>query len=132
VQIHLLLGVALACATVAACGGGGKRNSTPVASVAALAVNEDQTGTVSPSVSDPDNDALTVSIVAAPAKGTASVTTNQPLVITYVPGANANGADGFDYRVSDGHGGTATARVTVTIAPVADAPPTIPTSTTRS
>jgi hypothetical protein len=122
VQIHLLLGVALACVTLAACGGGGKRNSTPVASVAALAVNEDQTGTVSPSVSDPDNDALTVSIVAAPAKGTASVTTNQPLVITYVPNANANGADGFDYRVGDGRGGSATARVTVTIAPVADAP----------
>ena len=110
------------CATLSACGGGGKRNGTPLASAATLAVNEDQTGTVSPSVSDPDNDALTVSIVGAPAKGTASVTANQPLVITYVPTANANGADGFDYRVSDGRGGTATARVTVTVAPVADAP----------
>jgi hypothetical protein len=117
--------VLLAFAFLAACGGGGgggNRNRAPLASGATLAVNEDQGGTVSPPVSDPDNDALTPSIVAAPTKGTASVTTNQPLVITYVPNANANGVDGFDYRVSDGRGGTATAHVAVTVAPVADAP----------
>jgi hypothetical protein len=123
VQVRALLGVLLACAFVAACGGGGgKRNNVPMATAATLTLNEDQTGTVSPSVSDPDNDALTASIAAAPAKGTASVTANQPLAISYVPNANANGTDGFDYRVSDGRGGSATAHVTVTIAPLPDPP----------
>jgi hypothetical protein len=123
VQVRAFLGVLLVCALVAACGGGGgNRNNAPTASAATLTLNEDQTGTVSPAVGDPDNDALTASIAAAPAKGTASVTASQPLAIAYVPNANANGTDGFDYRVSDGRGGTATAHVTVTIAPLPDPP----------
>jgi len=42
--------------------------------------------------------------------------------ITYTPEANFNGVGGFTYMVSDGHGGTATSSVSVTVTPVNDAP----------
>ncbi|OOC11734.1 hypothetical protein BM451_20070, partial [Dickeya dadantii] len=42
--------------------------------------------------------------------------------LTYTPNANFNGSDTISYTVSDGHGGTATATVAVTITPVNDAP----------
>jgi T5SS/PEP-CTERM-associated repeat protein len=41
---------------------------------------------------------------------------------TYTPAANFNGADSFDYTVSDGNGGSATATVTITVSAVNDAP----------
>ena len=41
--------------------------------------------------------------------------------MTYTPAANYNGADGFTYTISDGHGGAATATVSLTVRPVNDA-----------
>jgi protocatechuate 3,4-dioxygenase beta subunit len=41
---------------------------------------------------------------------------------TFMPNANASGTVAFTYEVSDGHGGTATATVTLTVNPVNDAP----------
>src|SRR5205807_7644887 len=41
---------------------------------------------------------------------------------TYTPTANFNGADTFTYTASDGHGGTAIANVTLTVAAVNDPP----------
>ncbi len=43
-------------------------------------------------------------------------------VVTFMPAANFFGSAGFDYTVSDGKGGTATGRVTVTVTPVNDVP----------
>src|SRR5439155_830075 len=41
---------------------------------------------------------------------------------SYTPDANYSGADGFTYRVDDGHGGKDTATVNLTVTAVADAP----------
>jgi hypothetical protein len=60
--------------------------------------------------SDPDGDSLTVASVTQPFNG--SATTNGSNV-TYTPNANFVGTDSFTYTASDGHGGTATANVTV-------------------
>src|SRR5215831_16374499 len=69
--------------------------------------------------SDVDGDALTVSAVTQGAHGSV---TNNGNNVTYSPAANYNGSDSFSYTVSDGHGGTATANVSVTIKPVNDNP----------
>ncbi|GAA0544335.1 hypothetical protein GCM10010172_27380 [Paractinoplanes ferrugineus] len=69
--------------------------------------------------SDPDDApaTLTVSIVSGPAQGAAVVAADGSVTYTPVPGWA--GADHFDYQVTDSHGGTATATVTVTTANVA-------------
>ena len=63
--------------------------------------------------SDPDGNTLTVTAVTTPAHGTATINANG--TIKYTPVAGYGGTDSFVYTVSDGHGGTATAKVTVTI-----------------
>ena len=60
---------------------------------------------------------LTFAKATDPAHG--SVTLNADGSYTYTPAANFVGADSFTYTVSDGHGGTATATVTLTVADVA-------------
>jgi cysteine-rich repeat protein len=67
---------------------------------------------------DPDGDALTVTAVANPLGGTVTLAGG---VATFTPAPNLTGVAGFDYTVSDG-GLTASARVTLTVAAVPDAP----------
>ncbi len=62
----------------------------------------------------------TVSLVAAPALGTAVV--NLDGSVTYTPALNRNGADGFTYRVTVGTTVSNVASVAVNITPVNDAP----------
>jgi PKD repeat protein len=69
---------------------------------------------------DPDGDTLAVVGVSDPANGTATVNTDG--TIRYVPDADFHGTDSFTYTVSDGHGGTDTATVSVTVTPVNDLP----------
>jgi hypothetical protein len=68
--------------------------------------------------SDVDLDALTVRSVTQPANGTV---TNNGSDVTYTPDADFNGTDTFTYRAWDGSIWT-TGSVTVTVAPVNDAP----------
>jgi len=63
---------------------------------------------------------LAVTGVSTPLHGTA--TSHPDGTITYTPAANYDGADSFTYTISDGHGGTATGTVSVTITAVNDAP----------
>ncbi len=91
----------------------GPEDQALVASFASLVAND----------SDVDGDALTITATGGlPAHGTVALsTTNQ--TVTYTPSVlNFNGTDSFTYTVSDGHGGTASATIHVTITPVNDAP----------
>jgi VCBS repeat-containing protein len=69
---------------------------------------------------DPDGGAISVASVGAAANGTPTI--NADGSIKYTPNANYNGSDTFSYTVADSQGGSASARVTVTIAPVNDGP----------
>ena len=74
--------------------------------------------------SDPNGDALTASVVTAPAFGTLNLSANGSF--TFTPAANYVGGDSFTYRVSDGALFSAPATVSLTInssngAPVAGA-----------
>ncbi|MCB0079359.1 MAG: cadherin-like domain-containing protein, partial [Caldilineaceae bacterium] len=62
--------------------------------------------------SDPDGDALTISITSQPGHGAATVNNLQ---IVYTPNADFVGSDSFTYTIVDGKGGNATATVTVTV-----------------
>jgi hypothetical protein len=62
---------------------------------------------------------LSVTVVGAPAHGTAALVGGQ---VTYTPAANFAGADSFTYTIDDGNGGTATATINVTVSAVDDEP----------
>ena len=64
--------------------------------------------------SDVDTDTLSVSEVGTAAHGTA-VISGGGTTVTYTPAAGYSGPDSFTYTVSDGHGGTASASVSVTV-----------------
>ena len=71
--------------------------------------------------SDPEGDPLTVtSAIVDPAKGT--ITVNPDGTLTFTPAANFSGPVEVTYTISDGHGGTATSTVNITVTPVNDAP----------
>ncbi|GCL62425.1 Ig-like domain-containing protein [Pseudaquabacterium pictum] len=65
---------------------------------------------------DVDDDALTASLVSAPARG--SLVFNNDGSYTYTPSAGDNGSDTFSYRATDAQGASATATVTITVVPV--------------
>ena len=75
---------------------------------------------------DADGHPLTVTSVGQPAHGAATVNANG--TITYTPAADYNGADSFSYTISDGNGGSASATVSVNVAPLNDGPTANPDS----
>ncbi|MEW5847724.1 MAG: Ig-like domain-containing protein [Myxococcota bacterium] len=100
-------------------------NDAPVANDDALSANEDDILTISSASltandSDIDTDPLLVSAVEALTHGT--VTVDGAGTVTFDPEDNYAGDATFRYTVSDGNGGTAQATVTITLAPVNDAP----------
>ena len=72
---------------------------------------------------DPDGDALTLTSVSTPSKGTAVISAGR---IVYTPSAATCGGatDSFTYSISDGRGGSSTAAVAVTIKDTS--PPVLP------
>ena len=68
---------------------------------------------------DPDGDRLTLVSLGAPQNGTASI---DGAGVVYIPFAGVSGVDRFEYTISDGNGGTASATVTIAVAAVNDAP----------
>jgi DNA/RNA endonuclease G (NUC1) len=80
-----------------------------------VAVSIDVTG----NDQDIDGDGLSVASAGNGSHGTTAIVGNK---VVYTPAADLNGSDSFNYTVSDGQGGTATANVTVTINPVNDPP----------
>ena len=70
--------------------------------------------------SDPDGDALTLLSLTPPAHGTATINGS---VVTYAPVSGYVGSDRFDYTIEDGHGGSASATVAITVNPLPNLPP---------
>ncbi|MBM4283062.1 MAG: tandem-95 repeat protein, partial [Deltaproteobacteria bacterium] len=77
---------------------------------------------------DVDGDNLTFTVTAPPQRG---VLQGQPPFLLYVPNADANGVDRFEFTVSDG-ALTATAAGTVTVRAVNDAPVGVPQDVTTN
>lgn len=94
-------------------------NAAPVAENQAVTLNEDSSTGVVLTATDAEGSALTYAITAPPAKGTLSGTTPN---LVYTPAANADGSDSFSWTASDGSATSAPAVVSITIAPVNDAP----------
>ncbi len=69
---------------------------------------------------DPDNDALVVTDAVVP-NGDGRVTVTLGTVVVYTPAENFDGEDVIEYGISDSRGGTARAKVMVTLTPVNDA-----------
>lgn len=100
-------------------------NDKPIANDNSYTTNEDQTLTIAApgpvaNDSDPDGDPLTAARITLPLHGT--VTVNADGSFVYVPAANYNGPDQFDYRVCDGNSSCDTATIFITINPVNDTP----------
>jgi hypothetical protein len=97
----------------------------PRATDDAVTVFEDSSATaitVLANDTDPDaGESLSVVAVTPPANGLATVVA-PGIAVAYTPNPDFFGADSFTYTASDGHGGSATATVNVTVAPVNDAP----------
>ena len=74
---------------------------------------------------DPDGDPLFITDVLAPEHGTLDLTANEfghIVGIDFVPDADYSGIAQFEYRTSDGNGGTDTATVQLNVRAVADVP----------
>ena len=69
---------------------------------------------------DPNGDPLTPSIATSPANGAAVVLGDG--TVRYTPNPDFSGEDSFTYQVCDDEDNCATATVTVTVAPINDAP----------
>ncbi len=99
-------------------------NSTPVAANDTIATAEDTaTNKTLPTGTDADSgQTLTYAISTPPAHGTITGLNTSTGAYTYTPATNYNGADAFNYVVSDGIAYSAPATVTITVTAVNDAP----------
>ncbi|MEO7326055.1 MAG: Ig-like domain-containing protein [Dokdonella sp.] len=90
-------------------------NHPPVAQDDTATVGENSTANaiaVLVNDSDPDGDTLTVTSVTPPTHGSAASSGSG---VTYTPAPDYLGPDSFTYSISDGHGGSATATVHITV-----------------
>lgn len=71
---------------------------------------------------DPDGDPLTVTLLNNGPAHAAIFTLYEDGSFAYLPATNYFGPDSFTYTVSDGHGGSSSATVNITVTPVNDAP----------
>jgi uncharacterized delta-60 repeat protein len=96
-------------------------NDSPRLADDSAATDEDASVVVNVLVndSDVDGDSLSVASATGGAHGATSVGAGG---VTYTPQPDFHGADSFAYTISDGHGGTSTATVSVSVRPVNDRP----------
>jgi len=97
-------------------------NPAPIAADDAFSTLEDTpiSSSVVSNDSDPDNDLLDFSLINGPANGTLAF--NPDGSFTYVPDADFNGTDSFDYLLTDQDGDSSAATVTLTVDSDNDAP----------
>ncbi|MBI1729608.1 tandem-95 repeat protein [Candidatus Acetothermia bacterium] len=96
-------------------------NYPPTAVADSITTNEDTaiTYNILLNDTDPEGSALNIIQYTQPSHGAVLCATPN---CTYTPGANYNGSDSFSYTISDGHGGQASAQVTITVLAVNDRP----------
>jgi hypothetical protein len=97
-------------------------NVAPVATDAAVDLNEDGSVLITLAAVDGNGDPLTFALVNNPLHGTLSGFDPVTRQVTYTPNADFNGTDSFRFRVDDGQLGTDEGTITLRIAPVNDAP----------
>ncbi|PNH89461.1 hypothetical protein C1M56_05385, partial [Vibrio diazotrophicus] len=98
------------------------KNSDPKAQNDIISVDEDTSVTIDvlSNDSDKDGDPLTIVSATVPQEQGSVEIVDGKLVFT--PAENYNGQANIEYTISDGQGGSDTAKVTVTVNPVNDAP----------
>jgi len=91
---------------------------SPIANNDSVATTSNIAVTFDPRANDasPSCYGLTITALGAPGHGTASII-QSGTGVTYTPAANYTGSDGFTYTISDGHSGTASATIAVTVSP---------------
>jgi large repetitive protein len=90
-------------------------NQPPTGSDISQSTSVNTPVTVMPSYYDPDGDTLTITSFTQPASGTGSVALNQYGMLVYTPPNGFTGVATFSFVVDDGHGGTLTIHVTITV-----------------
>ena len=93
-------------------------NQPPVAVADSASTNSNTAATIHvlTNDTDPDGDTLTVQSVSSSGTAGSPAITGSGTTITYTPLTNFSGTDSFGYTITDGHGHTASAPVTVTVA----------------
>jgi len=94
-------------------------NDIPVAAPLEIVTDEDQSASITLAGLDAENDPLTFDVTTQPAHGILSGTAPD---LVYTPAANYNGPDSFTYTVSDSTDTSEPAVVSITVAPINDAP----------
>ncbi|MBI4601842.1 MAG: tandem-95 repeat protein [Planctomycetes bacterium] len=100
-------------------------NDAPVSSPQSVATPEDTPVAITLTATDADGDALVYTVVTGPANGVLSGT---PPSLTYTPGPEWSGSDGFTFKASDGLVESNVAAVSITVAAVNDPPVASPQS----
>jgi hypothetical protein len=90
-------------------------NTAPSATGGALAARQDTPAQATFAATDPDGDATTLQVVAAPTHGAVAVVDAAAGIVRYTPAAGYLGADQFSLRVSDGQDLSAIVLVNVTV-----------------
>ncbi|MFN8446138.1 MAG: Ig-like domain-containing protein, partial [Caldilineaceae bacterium] len=94
-------------------------NDVPTTNAQSISTEEDAPIAITLSGSDPDDDALTYSILNTPLQGLLGGIAPH---LIYTPTSNYSGIDRFMFQVNDGTADSAPAMVEITITPVNDAP----------
>ena len=97
-------------------------NPAPVATDGSAATTEELAVSGQLGATDSDNDPLSFQIVTNGSKGNAVITDPQTGAFSYTPNADASGVDTFTFKANDGTADSNVATITMTIAPVNDAP----------
>ena len=97
-------------------------NDGPATNADSASVAEDGTVDVPVLANDTDADGDTLSVVSVTQGAHGTVAINPDKTVRYTPVANYNGQDVFTYTASDGHGGSGTGTVLITVTAVNDAP----------
>jgi len=97
-------------------------NDAPVAVDDSATTAEDTPIVLNLLANDTDVDSTTLSVMSLTAPLHGSAVVNADGTVTYTPFANFFGTDGFDYTLSDGHGGQDVGSVSVSITALNDPP----------